>query len=82
MTIAQIHVLGYDRVQKCHPIKSLLNAGANVTYASDWPAGTPDPNPWVGLAGMISRKDPNNNYDGMLVKMKQYHYSKLYQYLL
>ena len=24
---------------------------------------------WVGLAGMISRKDPNNNY--YLVKMKQ-----------
>ena len=44
MTKAQIHVLGYDRVQKCHPIKSLLNAGANVTYAY---FGTP--NPWVGL---------------------------------
>ncbi len=68
MTKAQVHVLGYDRVQKCHPIKSLLNAGVNVTYASDWPAGTPDPNPWIGLAGMISRKDPNNNYEGYIGK--------------
>ena len=68
MTKAQIHVLGHERVQKCHPIKSLLNSGASVTYASDWPAGTPDPNPWIGLAGMISRKDPNNNYDGYIGK--------------
>ena len=68
MTKAQIHVLGHERVQKCHPIKSLLNSGASVTYASDWPAGTPDPNPWMGLAGMISRKDPNNNYDGYIGK--------------
>jgi len=68
MTKAQIHVLGRERVQKCHPIKSLLNSGASVTYASDWPAGTPDPNPWIGLAGMISRKDPNNNYDGYIGK--------------
>ena len=39
-----------------------------MTYASDWPAGTPDPNPWMGLAGMISRKDPNNSYDGYIGK--------------
>ncbi len=68
MTKAQIHVLGNERVQCCHPIKSLLNAGAEVIYASDWPAGTPDANPWIGLAGMISRKDPNNIFEGYVGK--------------
>ena len=68
MTKNQIHVLGNERVQGCHPIKSLLNAGAEVIYASDWPAGTPDANPWFGLAGMISRKDPNDILDGYVGK--------------
>ena len=64
----QIYVLGNERLQGCHPIKSLLNAGAVVTYASDWPAGSPDANPWIGLAGMISRKDPHNIFDGYVGK--------------
>ena len=68
MTKAQINVLGNERVQSCHPIKSLLNAGAEVIYGSDWPAGTPDANPWIGLAGMISREDPNNIFDGYVGK--------------
>jgi len=68
MTKAQIHVLGNERVQGCHPIKSLLHAGAEVIYGSDWPAGTPDANPWIGLAGMISRKDPNNFFEGHVGK--------------
>ena len=37
-----------------------------VTYASDWPAASPDPNPWTGLAGMISRQHPTGAYSGSL----------------
>ena len=40
ITKAQIHILGYERTQKCYPINSLLNAGVVVTYASVWPVGT------------------------------------------
>ena len=57
-TAAQVAVLGKERVERCHAIRDYLEAGIEVTYASDWPAASPDPNPWTGLAGMICRADP------------------------
>jgi len=47
-------------------LRDYLNAGATMTYASDWPAGSPDANPWTGLAGMISRQDATGTYPGTL----------------
>ncbi|MGI9357389.1 MAG: amidohydrolase [Rhizobiaceae bacterium] len=67
-TAAQLSVLGKERVERCHPIRDYLEAGVNVTYASDWPAASPDPNPWTGLAGMISRTDPTGTYPGSVGK--------------
>lgn len=64
VTAAQARVLGRDRVEACHSVRSLLEAGAELTYASDWPAAAPDANPWTGLAGMISRSDPTGAYEG------------------
>ncbi len=64
VTAGQIAVLGRERVDRCHPIRDLLDAGAEVTYASDWPAAAPDANPWIGLAGMISRRDPTGRFPG------------------
>lgn len=58
VTAGQIAVLGKDRTDRCHPIGDFLKAGAEVTYASDWPAAAPDANPWIGLAGMLTRRDP------------------------
>lgn len=66
VTAGQISVLGRERVERCHPIGDLLRAGAEVTYASDWPAAAPDANPWIGLAGMISRRDPRGRFPGTL----------------
>ncbi len=63
-TAAQVEVLGEERVERCHAIKDYLSAGAEVTYASDWPAAAPNANPWIGLAGMISRKDPTGKFAG------------------
>lgn len=63
-TAGQVRVLGESRTQNCHPIKSLLEAGAEVTYASDWPAAAPDANPWTGLAGMISRRNHSGSFPG------------------
>ncbi|MGE4649076.1 MAG: amidohydrolase [Arenicellales bacterium] len=64
VTSVQIDVLGQERVHRCHPIKTLLDAGAEITYGSDWPAAAPDANPWIGLAGMLTRRHPHGTYDG------------------
>lgn len=66
VTAGQRAVLGTERTDRCHPIGDLLKAGAEVVYGSDWPAAAPDANPWVGLAGMISRRDPLGRYPGTL----------------
>ena len=39
------------------PIRSMVDAGAVVTYGSDWD-NVPDPNPWVGMEGMVTRQYP------------------------
>ncbi|PWE30395.1 hypothetical protein C4N9_06860 [Pararhodobacter marinus] len=66
VTEGQRAVLGADRVERCHPIGDLLKAGAEVIYGSDWPAASADANPWTGLAGMISRRDPGGRFPGTL----------------
>ena len=67
-TPAQIAVLGEDRLQKAHRIADLLAAGAEMTYASDWPASAPDANPWVGLSGMITRRNCDPDFFGVLAE--------------
>jgi predicted amidohydrolase YtcJ len=64
VTAGQRQVLGDARVDTCHPIRSLLAAGAEVIYGSDWPAAALDASPWTGLAGMLSRADPTGTYPG------------------
>lgn len=63
-TAAQRAVLGEARLDQVHRIRTLLSAGANVIFGTDWPASAPDANPWTGLAGMISRADPTGTYPG------------------
>ena len=36
-------------------------SGVTVSFGSDWPAGTPDADPWRGLEAMITRMDPMTN---------------------
>lgn len=64
VTAGQRQVLGDARVATCHPVRSLLEAGAQVVYGSDWPAAAADANPWTGLAGMITRADPTGQHPG------------------
>ena len=66
VTPGQVKVLGPVRTQRCHQIKSLMLAGAELTYGSDWPAAAADANPWVGLAGMISRRNPFGLFPGFV----------------
>jgi predicted amidohydrolase YtcJ len=58
--------LGEERLRTAHRIQDLLKAGAEMTYASDWPASAPDANPWTGLSGMITRKNSDTAYEGDL----------------
>lgn len=64
ITPGQVAVLGPARTQRCHAIRSLLDAGAELTYGSDWPAAASDANPWVGLAGMLTRRNPFGLFEG------------------
>ena len=65
-TPAQIAVLGDERLRTAHRTRDLLTAGAEMTYASDWPASAPDANPWSGLSGMITRQNCDPTYPGSL----------------
>ena len=65
-TPIQIALLGEDRVQKNHRIADLLAANAEMTYGSDWPAAAPDANPWSGLCGMLTRRNTDPAYPGVL----------------
>lgn len=46
---------GFDRMMT--PIKSMVDAGAVVSYGCDWD-NVPEPNPWFGLEGMVTRRYP------------------------
>jgi hypothetical protein len=52
---------GVERYARWQPIKEFIDAGVTVSVGSDWPAGTPDADPWKGLEGMITRIDPKTN---------------------
>lgn len=64
VTAGQDRVLGPVRRNRCHQIRSLMEAGAELTYGSDWPAAAADANPWVGLAGMMTRRNPFGLFPG------------------
>jgi len=55
--------LGANR--KPWPIKDLVEAGALVTYGSDWSV-VPTPNPWPGIEAMVTRADPTEALEGVL----------------
>ncbi|MFK7956351.1 MAG: amidohydrolase [Lysobacterales bacterium] len=49
---------GKDRVPAWQ-VRTLHEAGALVTYGSDWPV-VPTANPWPGIEAMVTRSDPNS----------------------
>ncbi|MCC6006136.1 MAG: amidohydrolase [Rhodobacteraceae bacterium] len=66
MTPGQIAVMGEERLRQNHPIRSLMDAGAQMSVGTDWPAAAPDANPWTGLAMMLTRTDPTGRYPGAI----------------
>ena len=56
-----------ERGKRYWPVKSLLEAGAEVAAGSDWPAGALESmNPWVGMEALITRRNPLDEHPGAL----------------
>lgn len=51
--------VGPQRTRGAFPWKSLLQSGATLAFASDWPVA--DLNPWVGIHAAVARTDPSGS---------------------
>ncbi len=55
-----------ERGTRYWPIRDLLEAGAPVLAGSDWPAAVASMDPWIGIAAMVTRRDPTGATPGAL----------------
>jgi predicted amidohydrolase YtcJ len=60
-----IHAVG-PRGARYWPTRTLLDRGAKVAGGTDWPAAVPDENPWVGIASLVTRRNPNGKSSSAL----------------
>jgi predicted amidohydrolase YtcJ len=51
--------VGRERTRRAFPWKALLQAGAGLAFASDWPVAAL--NPWVGIHAAVCRTDPTGS---------------------
>ncbi|MHA6196050.1 amidohydrolase [Pseudomonas wadenswilerensis] len=58
-------VLSEERVDKSHRHVDMDKAGVLMAAGSDWPV-VPDPNPFIGLQGIITRRDPTGQFPGAI----------------
>jgi len=58
--------IGQERALHFWPMKDLLQSGALLAGGSDWPAGQDTPNPWIGIEGMVTRRNPTGEVPGAL----------------
>jgi predicted amidohydrolase YtcJ len=54
-----------ERADCYWPLRDLHDAGALMAAGSDWPV-VANPDPWLGIEGMITRRNPRDGYDGAL----------------
>jgi predicted amidohydrolase YtcJ len=59
-------LLGPDRAGRAYPVRDMIAAGALVSAGTDWPASAPDANPWPGVSGLITRRNPHGSEPGAL----------------
>jgi predicted amidohydrolase YtcJ len=50
---------------RIQPNRSLLDSGAVLAGGSDWPVSE-SPDPWFGIAGLVTRQDPTGQFPGAL----------------
>ena len=58
-------VMPRERADRYWPNRDLHEAGALMAAGSDWPVIS-NPDPWLGIEGMITRRNPRGGYDGAL----------------
>jgi predicted amidohydrolase YtcJ len=58
-------VVKKERAERFWPNRDLLDAGALMAAGSDWPV-MPRPDPWLGIEGMVTRRDPGGVFPGSL----------------
>jgi predicted amidohydrolase YtcJ len=54
-----------ERVRQYWPNRNLVQAGVLIATGTDWPV-IPNPDPWSGIEGLITRRDPSGQFDGAL----------------
>ena len=58
-------VLAPERAAHSQPNRTLLDAGARLAAGSDWPVSE-SPDPWIGMEGLVTRRDPTGRFPGTL----------------
>lgn len=58
-------VLPQPAADRIHPNRALLDTGAVLAAGSDWPVSE-NPDPWLGIAGLVTRSDPTGQFPGEL----------------
>lgn len=53
------------RADRMCPHRDLAAAGVVLAGGSDWPV-MPSPNPWTGIEGLVTRRDPTGRFPGVL----------------
>jgi predicted amidohydrolase YtcJ len=54
-----------ERVHHYWPNRHLREQGVLIATGTDWPV-IPNPDPWSGLEGLITRRNPHGQFDGAL----------------
>ncbi|SDS06360.1 hypothetical protein SAMN04489751_1139 [Brevibacterium sandarakinum] len=55
-----------ETFERSWPLRRLIESGALVSCGSDWPCAAPTPDPWTGLATLITRANPAPEVPGQL----------------
>jgi len=62
--------MGEERALRFWPNKDLQRAGALMAGGSDWPV-IPNPDPWQGIEGMVTRQNPSGDFPGVSLWAEQ-----------
>ncbi len=62
--------MGDERAMRFWPNRSLKAAGALMAGGSDWPV-MPNPDPWDGIEGLVTRRNPKGEFPGVALWPEQ-----------
>ncbi|MDR3464311.1 MAG: amidohydrolase [Xanthobacteraceae bacterium] len=62
--------MGEERATRFWPNRSLHESGALIGGGSDWPV-IPNPDPWDGIEGMVTRQNPKGDFAGVALWPEQ-----------